>query len=115
MAQIISLAQNCDDAFDLIDVMQYQVTEECPPIFNVNGTIRKVVKSKLVDKFSMNEQTALDAYIAVVDMGFIWRLSNQQVRTERSKMVKISHGVIMRKKYSTSCLLVTKRLPKSFS
>ena len=75
MAQIISLAQSCDNAFDLIDVMQYRVTEECLPIINVNGTIRKVVKSKLVDKFSMDEQTALDAYIAVVDMGFIWRLS----------------------------------------
>ena len=75
VAQIISLAQNCDDAFDLIDAMQYRVTEKCLPIFNVNGTIRKVVKSKLVDKFSMDEQTALDVYIAVVDMGFSWRLS----------------------------------------
>ena len=75
MAQIISLAQKCEDAFELIDVMQYRDTDECLSIFNVNGTVRKAMKSKLVDKFCLVEETSLDKYITVVDMGFIWRLS----------------------------------------
>lgn len=76
LEQIISFAQNCEDALDLINVMQYrQVIYECLPILNVSRTIRNVVKSKFVDKFSMDEQTSLDEYIAIVDMGFVWRLS----------------------------------------
>ena len=71
IAQVISLAQNCEDTFVLSDVMQYLVTDECLPIFNVNGTMRKEMKSKLVDKLKSVEVDAHDSYIAVVDMGFI--------------------------------------------
>ena len=75
MTEVISLAQKCEDTFRLSDVMQYRVTDECLPIFNVNGTLRKVMKSKLVDKLNLEEINSLNNYIALVDMGFIWRLS----------------------------------------
>ena len=75
MAEVISLAQKCEDTFVLSDVMQYRVTDECLSLFNVNGTMRKGMKSKLVDKLKLVEVDSLDSYIALVDMGFIWRLS----------------------------------------
>ena len=48
-----------------------RVTEECLPIFNVNGTMRKGQKSKLAQKFNFIELDFRDRYIALVDMGFI--------------------------------------------
>ena len=67
MAQVIALVQKCEETFVPSDVMQYRVTDECRPIFNVNGTMRKGVKLKLVDKLKQS----LDSCFAVVDMGFI--------------------------------------------
>lgn len=75
MAEIITLAQELDDGLVLSEVMEYRVTEECLPIFNVNGTMRKGQKSKLAQKFNFIELEFRDRYIALVDMGFIWRLS----------------------------------------
>ena len=48
LEQIISFAQNCEDALDLIDLMQYRrVTYESLPILNVSRTIRNMVKSRV--------------------------------------------------------------------
>ncbi|KAG0718244.1 Aromatic-L-amino-acid decarboxylase [Chionoecetes opilio] len=53
MASIIALAEAHDHKFNLINVMEYRVTDECLPIYNVNGTMRKTQKSKEVDKLYM--------------------------------------------------------------
>ena len=37
MAEIITLAQGLEDGLVLSEVMEYRVTEECLPIFNING------------------------------------------------------------------------------
>ena len=77
--------KKCEDTFRLSDVMQYRVTDECLPIFNVNGTLRKVMKSKLVDKLNLEEINSLNNYIALVDNGFIWRLSTPSAE-DRDKL-----------------------------
>ena len=42
MAEIITLAQRLGDGLVLLsEVMEYRVTEECLPIFNINGTLMK--------------------------------------------------------------------------
>ena len=85
MAKIITLAQELEDSLVLAEVMEYRVTEECLPIFNINGTMRKVQKSKLVGKFNFVELEALNSYIVLVDMGFIWRLSTPSAE-DREKL-----------------------------
>jgi hypothetical protein len=45
MAEVISLAQNCETGLVLYEVMEYRVTDECLPIYNVNGTMGKAMKS----------------------------------------------------------------------
>ncbi|KAG0726089.1 hypothetical protein GWK47_037296 [Chionoecetes opilio] len=67
MASIIALAEAHDDKFNLINVMEYRVTDECLPIYNVNGTMRKTQMSKLVDKLYMETLDSKE-YIAIVDM-----------------------------------------------
>jgi hypothetical protein len=52
MAVVMSLAEK-DGLVDLPTILQHRVTHECLSIFNVNGTYRKVQKSKLVEKFSL--------------------------------------------------------------
>jgi len=52
------------------------VTHECLPIFNINGTMKKVHKSKIIEKLHTEPmETVPDKYIALVDMGFLWRLA----------------------------------------
>ena len=41
MASIIALAEADDEKCNLVAVMDYRITDECLPIFNVNGTMRK--------------------------------------------------------------------------
>ena len=57
-------------------LMYIRVTDECLPIFNINGTMNKVQKSKLLEQiyFQAIEPTP-DQYVALVDMGFLWRLA----------------------------------------
>lgn len=56
--------------------MEYRVTNECLPIFNVNGTMMKTQKSKIVESFHMQPTDPLPTeYIAILNMGFIWHLS----------------------------------------
>ncbi|KAG1648975.1 hypothetical protein GQR58_029417 [Nymphon striatum] len=48
MSSIVALAEAHDEKFNLVDVMDYRVTDECLPIFNINGTMKKTQKSKLL-------------------------------------------------------------------
>ena len=74
MVKIISLAETA--WVDLEELMRYRLTNICLPLFNINGQMRKAVKSTLINSFEMHE-TALEgvSYISIVDMGFIWRLA----------------------------------------
>ena len=70
MVKIISLAETA--AVDLEELMRYRLTEICLPLFNINGQMRKAVKSTLINSFEMHETTLEGvSYISIVDMGFI--------------------------------------------
>ena len=62
--------------FELEDVLQHRVTEECLSIYNVNGTLRKTQKSKLMEAMTLNDKPEPVNYTAVIDMGLIWRLAS---------------------------------------
>ena len=44
-------------------------------LFNSNGTYRKTQKSKLTQKLSLQNVDLQEPYIALVDMGMIWRMA----------------------------------------
>ena len=48
MAQVIALSLRSEEKIDRVQVMEHRVTEECLPIYNINGTMIKVQKSTLV-------------------------------------------------------------------
>ena len=50
MAEVISLAKKCDVKLNLVQIMEYRITEECLSLFNTNETMVKVQKSKLIEK-----------------------------------------------------------------
>ena len=75
MAEVISLVEKCDVKLNLVQIMEYCVTEECLSLFSTNGTMVEVQKSKLVEKLNLIPFQTVDSYIALIDMGFIWRLA----------------------------------------
>ena len=75
MAEVISLVEKCDVKLNLVQIMEYRTTEECLSLFNTNGTMVKVQKSKLVEKLNLILFRTVDSYIALIDKGFIWRLA----------------------------------------
>ena len=58
----------------LKQVFENRVTDVCLSIFNANGTIRKCQKSKIVQEMLFKYVNHLSNYVAIVDMGLIWRL-----------------------------------------
>jgi hypothetical protein len=96
MGAIISLRQTCTMKFTLSQGMEYDVTDECLPIFNINGTMKKVQKSKLVDKLHMEAiQPEPDMYIVLVDMGFYGNYKLHLTKIMRNQMEQPPHGTIM--------------------
>ena len=69
------MAEKCDVKLNLVQIMEYRITEECLSLFNNNGTMVKVQKSKLVEKLNLIPFQTVDSYIALINMGFIWRLA----------------------------------------
>ena len=55
--------------------MKHRVTGECHSIFNINGTMVNIQKSKLVEKLKFVPLNQINKYTALVDMGFLWRLA----------------------------------------
>ena len=55
-------------------IFDHRITEICLAIFNTDGTMRKCQKSKLIEMLNFVEIHPL-RYIAVVDMGLLWRLA----------------------------------------
>jgi len=79
MTSVIWLTETGEEKLTLAEVMEYRVKDECVSIFNINGTMKKVHKSKMVEKLHTEPMEAVpdksDKYIALVDMGFLWRLA----------------------------------------
>ena len=64
---------------DLHELLEHRVVEECVALFNSNGTYRKTQKSKLIQKFSPQPVDLQEPYIALIDMGMIWRMATPTV------------------------------------
>ena len=62
-------------SFELEDVLQHRITKECLSIYNVNETLRKSQKSKLIQHLTLDNKPEPTDYAAIVDMGHIWRLA----------------------------------------
>ena len=60
-------------SFELQDILQHRVTDESMSIFNVNGSLRKCQKSKLLQTMTLSVKNEPEDYTAIIDMGFIWR------------------------------------------
>ena len=71
LASVINLVGN--SGIHLEEVFKFQITQECLSIFNVNGTFRKVQKSKLVQCLNLDNVNWPNSYIALIDMGMVLR------------------------------------------
>ena len=60
---------------DLTELLEHRIVEECVALFNSNGTYRKTQKSKLIQKLSLQSVDLQEPYIALIDMGMIWRMA----------------------------------------
>ncbi len=58
-------------ALKLEDILQHRITSECLSIFNVNGTMRKTQKSKLLQKLTINVIPEPAVYSSIIGMGLI--------------------------------------------
>ena len=76
LASIIEIVEK-SGLVDLNEIMKHRITEESLSIFNANGTFR-VQKSKLLEKFNL-QPIQLDEYVALIDMGMIWRMATPTV------------------------------------
>ena len=64
----------------------HRITDSCLSIFNVNGNMVKVQKSKLVEKLDFVPLVWNNAsYIGIIDMGFIWRLATPSAEDREKK------------------------------
>ena len=60
----------------LEEALDGRVTEECLSVYNVDGSMRKTAKSKLLDLFNLDPVAERPRHhISLVDMGLIWRLA----------------------------------------
>ena len=68
LASVIWLAESGKEKFTLAQMMEYRMRDECLSIFNINGTMKKVQKSKLVEKLNMQPVDLVpDKYISFGD------------------------------------------------
>lgn len=88
---------------DLHELLEHRVVEECMALFNSNGTYRKTQKSKLIQKFSLQPVDLQEPYIALIDMGMIWRMATP---TAEDRQTQDGTGLIMSRRYHLSSLLV---------
>ena len=71
---VINLVE-VSELVNLPELLEHRVIEECVALFNSNGTYRKTQKSKLMQKLSLQPVDLQEPYIALVDMGMIWRMA----------------------------------------
>jgi len=98
MASALVLVEN-SGTLKLEDVLTHRVTGECLSIFNVNGSMRKVQKSKLQEKLAITPITEPDVYNLLstwVSFGG-WQL--QPLKTERKVMEPSTPGGIMPRRW----------------
>ena len=73
LKSVIDVVQK-SEVLSLEDILKHRVTEENTALFNPDGSLRKTAKSQLITKMNTDLVQLDEDYIAVVDMGMIWRL-----------------------------------------
>ena len=74
LASLLELAEKSGN-IQLEAALESRVTDECLSIFNVDGSMRKTCKSKLLEFFDLDPVVRNPHnYVGLVDMGLIWRL-----------------------------------------
>jgi hypothetical protein len=76
--RLLKLSGDLVEASELVDlpeVLEHRVVEENMTLFNSNGTYRKTQKSQLIQKLSLQPVDLQESYIAIIDMGMIWRMA----------------------------------------
>lgn len=74
-AALVDLAEG-SGMIQLDLALERRVTEECLSLFNVDGSMHKTVKSKLLELFSLEPVPEVPQnHVSLVDMGLIWRLA----------------------------------------
>ena len=75
LLSILNLAEE-SNLIDLVQLMGNRITNECLSVFNFDGSMRKNQKSKALQSCTMTPHSSNPKdYIALIDMGFIWRLA----------------------------------------
>ena len=69
----------------LPELLEHRVVEECVALFNPNGTYRKTQKSKLIQKFSLQTIAVKEPYVALIDMGMIWRMATPSAEDRQTQ------------------------------
>ena len=70
------IPSNKNKLIDLATILQSTVTEECLSVHNIDGSVRKTQKSKLLEKFLLTPVLEVPReYVSLSDMGHIWRLA----------------------------------------
>ena len=70
---------------NLPELLEHRVIEECVALFNSNGTYRKTQKSKLIQKLSLQPVHLQEPYIALIDMGMIWRMATPSAEDQQTQ------------------------------
>ena len=70
---------------DLTELLEHRVVEECVALFKCNGTCRKTQKSKLIQKLSLQYVDLQEPYIAIVDIGMIWRMATPSAEDRQTQ------------------------------
>ena len=85
LAALMDFAEN-RGMISLEMLLERRVTEECLSMYNVDGSMRKTAKSKLLQSFSRNAVTEKPyEYASLVDIGLIWRLSTPTSEDREAK------------------------------
>ena len=85
MISILNLAQEAK--INLECLMNFRLTDMPLALCNVNGPMRKIVKSKIIEHFCLKDAATnlVDDSRMIVDMGYIWRLGTPR-KEDREKL-----------------------------
>ena len=93
------------------------MTEECLSLYNVDGSMHKTAKSKLLELFNLDPvDEEPENFVSLVDMGLIWRLATPTPEDRETRkrdgseyrwsdyLDKISNIILSR--HADACLII---------
>lgn len=90
IAALLEISEGTDSMV-LETLFESRITDECLSLFNVDGSMRKTAKSKLLDFFDLKTVSQPSSeYIALVDMGLLFRLATP---TPEDREIKRRNGI----------------------